>query len=139
MVKWGYPDPSDPEIQSPTPRASGKTAEGERRLCDRCKVEFVVSADAPRDCMYHHGRTAPERVDGRRMWIYSCCKAERGSAGCEEGVHVISDRDNDKKLAEVVAYMKTEDVVKDKDRDAVVDIVALDCEMVCELGTPRCS
>lgn len=134
LVEWGYPDPNVAALQSPaTPRPS---SEGTTTTCLRCKIDFVVlTTQTVGDCMFHHGKTAPERVDGRRMWIYSCCKKERGSAGCEEGVHVFSDRDDDIKLAERAPYKTTSQVIKDKplsQERKFVDVVGIDCEMISE-------
>jgi RNA exonuclease 1 len=133
MTEWGYPDLNDPEIQSKTPRSTRESAVGERRDCDRCKVEFMVVKDnAPTHCIYHHGRVAPQGIGASRQWLFGCCGKGRNEPGCEEGVHVVSDKDDDKKLAEVHAFMTTEDVVSNKKSDTVADVVAMDCEMICE-------
>lgn len=132
MVEWGYPDPRDTSLAAPIPEGTDITAEGQSRLCDRCKIEFVVSTHQEFGvCHFHHGRISPERVDGKRVWIYSCCKKERGSAGCQEGVHVFSNKDDDSKLAAVVPFKTTEAVTEGRPGDTVLDVVALDCEMIC--------
>lgn len=131
FAEWGYPDPDDAKLVNPP--LVEPSAEGTEKNCDRCKVAFIVSAEklAERfgECRYHHGRTAPERVEGKRKWIYTCCRKERGEAGCEEGIHVFRDGDDDAKLASRVPFVRT-DLLGGK---GALQVVGMDCEMICEL------
>lgn len=130
--KWGYPDPSNPELQHPTNRIPPGGSEGTKQTCDRCKVEFVVDPSPLEDCRFHSGRVAPERVEGRRKWIYSCCKMERGTAGCQEGHHVFSDREDDVKLSARIPFRYAKDLRADRKWGQYLDVLGLDCEMICE-------
>ena len=131
LVAWGYPDYADDSLcTGPTT----PSAEGSSTACDRCKVPFVVSAakldERFGECKFHPGRIAPERVEGRRKWIYSCCKRERGEAGCTDGVHVFSEKEEDGKLASRYRFRRLGDIANAGTAGAVV--VGLDCEMVCK-------
>lgn len=129
---WRYPDPTDPALIS----GGGKdpSGEGSTQNCIRCKVPFLVSAIDLEgrfgECKFHYGKTAPERVEGRRKWIYSCCDRERGEAGCEDGVHVFTDGEVDTALARRVGFRTVEQVRGTEAKDGV-DVVGMDCEMIC--------
>lgn len=129
--KWRYPDFNDDDLVHPPNMQPD--LEGATRTCSRCRKEFVVSSanlqDRVGECHFHHGRLAPDRIEGRRKWIYSCCRRERGEAGCEEGVHVFSDGDEDKVLAERVAYVKVGTEAGGTGTGSVV--LGMDCEMIC--------
>ncbi|ODO12042.1 hypothetical protein I350_00826 [Cryptococcus amylolentus CBS 6273] len=138
FAKWGYPLPDDPELVGEG-TGSKPSGEGETHNCDRCKISFAVSSQnlAARfgECRYHYGRTAPERVEGRRKWIYSCCGKERGEAGCEDGVHVFKEED-DQALARREGFKSVRTCAEESKRDGksiVGDgfgVVAMDCEMI---------
>ncbi|WVQ85724.1 hypothetical protein IAT38_007890 [Cryptococcus sp. DSM 104549] len=141
---WRYPDPRDERLWGPE-AGSAPNGEGENHTCERCKVPFVVSGknleERFGECRYHYGRTAPERVEGRRKWIYSCCGKERGEAGCEDGVHVFSDGEDDVALARRVGFMTVRQCVeqaKGKGKGVEVgegaEVVAMDCEMINTTG-----
>lgn len=142
--KWGYPDPSGEGLTGRGVETK-PDGEGETHDCDRCKVSFIVSSKNLErrfgECRYHYGRTAPERVEGRRKWIYSCCGKERGEQGCEEGIHVFKDGEDDKELAKRVAYKTVRmclEEAKASGKNVVGEgygVVAMDCEMICESTT----
>jgi hypothetical protein len=129
LLKWGYPDPNNLSLLN---GGSDPTAEGTIQTCDRCRILFSVSSkDLEKrfgECRFHYGRTAPERIEGKRTWIYSCCKKERGEAGCEDGIHVFREGGDDDKLAKRVAYKKTTGV-----QESHADILGIDCEMLCKM------
>ncbi|KIS01699.1 RNA exonuclease 1 [Cryptococcus deuterogattii 2001/935-1] len=137
--KWGYPDPSGEGLTG-TGVETKPDGEGETHNCDRCKMSFIVSSknleERFGECRYHYGRTAPERVEGRRKWIYSCCGKERGEQGCEEGIHVFKDGEDDKELAKRVAYKTVRMCLEDakaSGKNVVGEgygVVAMDCEMI---------
>ena len=83
------------------------------------------------ECHFHHGRLAPERIEGFRKWIYSCCKRERGEEGCEEGIHVFNCGDDDAMLAKRVPYVRVGKGVDDGNKGGV-EVLGMDCEMICE-------
>lgn len=130
LREWGYPDMDDSALQSP----QEKDPPDAMRTCDRCKVDFVVtSSNETGPCTYHFGRLAPEVREGRRTWLYSCCARERGTPGCEEGIHVFSFRDDDRKLAAYAPYKTSWQVCKSKEEpSAHIEVVGMDCEMICE-------
>jgi RNA exonuclease 1 len=132
---WAYPDPTDPNLVE----GGGEEpdAEGTTQDCSRCKVTFEVSSqhldERVGECKFHYGRVAPERVEGRRKWIYSCCKRERGEAGCEDGIHVFNEKEDDAKLKKRVGYKSVKQVAKNmRGPKGWLDVVAMDCEMIRE-------
>ncbi|KAK8865616.1 hypothetical protein IAR55_000760 [Kwoniella newhampshirensis] len=133
---WRYPDPRDESLTGPG-TGQEPDAEGTSQTCNRCKVPFIVSSTNLEkrfgECHYHYGKTAPERVEGRRKWIYSCCGRERGEQGCEEGIHVYSDGDDDAILAKRVGYKTVSKCVEESKGIEVgegVEVVGMDCEMI---------
>ena len=129
---WRYPDPTDASLI--VGGGEDPSAEGTTQTCSRCKNPFVVSSDNLEgrfgECKFHYGRTAPERIEGRRKWIYSCCGRERGEAGCEEGVHVFTDEEEDKALARRIGFRKVKQCREGLPKDGM-DVVGMDCEMIC--------
>ncbi|WVQ96989.1 hypothetical protein IAU59_004098 [Kwoniella sp. CBS 9459] len=131
---WRYPNPLDEALFGPE-AGSEPDAEGSEQPCSRCKVPFVVSSkDLEKrfgECRYHYGRTAPQRVEGRRKWIYSCCGRERGEQGCEEGIHVFTDGEDDRALAKRVGFKTVRQCVGVEGGLGVGNgVVAMDCEMI---------
>ncbi|WVF70973.1 hypothetical protein IAT40_005769 [Kwoniella sp. CBS 6097] len=131
---WRYPNPKDEALFGPE-AGSEPDAEGTEQTCSRCKIPFVVSSKGLEErfgeCKFHYGRTAPERVEGRRKWIYSCCGRERGEQGCEEGIHVFSDGEDDRALAQRVAFRTVRQCVGEGGGlGAGNEVVAMDCEMI---------
>lgn len=133
--KWRYPNPTDNTLVDPP--VIEPDAEGSDQKCSRCKIEFTVSSERLKEraiegeCHFHHGRLAPERIEGIRKWIYSCCKRERGEEGCEEGVHVFNHGDDDHLLAKRVPYARVGQGVDEKNNRGV-EVLGMDCEMICE-------
>ncbi|KAL7423563.1 RNA exonuclease 3 [Cryptotrichosporon argae] len=135
FAKWRYPDPRNAALTDPPVEPN---AEGTEQTCERCKVPFVVlSRELDQrlgECTYHYGRPVPERVEGKRKWVYTCCKRERGSAGCEDGVHVFAEKDDDAALARRVAYRTTEAIADELRAKGLpvgdAEVVGMDCEMI---------
>ncbi|CAD6584729.1 MAG: RNA exonuclease 3 [Tremellales sp. Tagirdzhanova-0007] len=129
---WRYPDPTDSSLGSGG--GEDPSAEGTTQTCSRCKIPFSVLSVNPEsrfgECRFHYGRTAPELIEGRRKWIHSCCKRERGEVGCEDGVHVFTDGEDDAALARRVGYRNVKQV-RDGEETEGVDVVGMDCEMIC--------
>jgi len=130
--KWRYPNPNDDSLVNPP--LVKPDGEGEEQTCGRCKKPFTVSSKRMKErmgeCHFHHGRLAPERIEGFRKWIYSCCKRERGEEGCEEGIHVFNCGDDDAMLAKRVPYVRVGKGV-DSGNKGGVEVLGMDCEMIC--------
>ena len=173
-----------------TPEGEGSnhtTCLGERKMCDRCGVDFTVrgpteQAAAPHPpCVYHWGKATMERIDGHRMARWSCCGSDRtlNEQGCaiaefhvfkdgkswkfsdrrqmatdEEGqkrekkeeIEVLHSREAFKSTKRVLRELReasgTTGAGTKRKRDGVHDIVAMDCEMICECqatvsGSPK--
>ena len=76
------------------------TCLGERKMCDRCGVDFTVRGpseqrvDPHPPCVYHWGKATMERLDGVRMQRWSCCGSDRtlNEPGCAVAeFHVFKD------------------------------------------------
>jgi hypothetical protein len=161
-----------------TPEGEGSTHTtclGERKMCDRCGVDFTVRGPAEQamaphpPCVYHWGKATMERIDGHRMARWSCCGSDRtlNEQGCAIAeFHVFKDgkswkfsdrrqmatdeegqKREKKEEIEVLhsreAFKSTKRVLRElreasgtagnkRKRDGVHDIVAMDCEMICE-------
>lgn len=130
--KWRYPDPSGRAID----RAEAgiqPNLEGHVQTCSRCKLDYTVTADISDrfgECLFHHGRLAPERVEGQRKWLFSCCGKERGREGCEEGVHVFSEGGDDILLNQRQGYKSVKEIAASSKAHAWLDVVGIDCEMI---------
>lgn len=132
LLQWGYPDYSNAELLVPPIVVSEIT---ERQVCDRCKKDFDPRVTYELgDCVYHYGRPRPERREGRRVWLYTCCGKERGAPGCEDGIHVFSFGEDDSKLAALEPYQTTQKLHHEYEIPATraMEIVGMDCEMICE-------
>lgn len=98
LLDWGYPNWNDVQLLSPPDDIANQASNPQ--VCERCNATFDPNVIYEQgDCVYHYGRPRPERREGRRVWLYSCCAKERGAPGCEEGVHVFSFKEDDIKLA----------------------------------------
>ncbi len=151
LVKWRY--------MTDIPEGPGGTepdALGQVKTCDRCRVEFTVSdtidyvamaAQRERgECIHHWGRLMPIRQEGRKIWVYSCCREPRGSEGCSDGLHVFKDGDarglestredtdeGDKLLHKRLEFKLVAEVRKEAGKEQKPqDVVAMDCEMICK-------
>ncbi|KLT45408.1 ribonuclease H-like protein [Cutaneotrichosporon oleaginosum] len=134
LVQWGYPDYNNEELLAPPVIISSIT---ERQVCDRCKKDFDPNVEYELgDCTFHYGRPRPERREGRRVWLYSCCGKERGAPGCEDGIHVFSFKEDDAKLAALEPYRTTQQVHSQNDilASGAFEIVGMDCEMIYTTG-----
>lgn len=137
--KWRYPDPTGNSLDR-SEAGCEPNLEGHVQTCSRCKLDYTVTADVSDrfgECLFHHGRLAPERVEGQRKWLFSCCGKERGREGCEEGVHVFSESDDDVLLNRREGYLTVAEVAeqlkaKGKGSAGWLDVVGIDCEMIRE-------
>ena len=144
---WGYPDYTDDALVTPPEVVPDAT--GTEQTCDRCHGLFVVSpvpvsdeakAEKMGQCTYHFGKLQPQIVEGRKKWLYSCCTKERGESGCQGGLHVFRHKDDDPALARREPYKRVKEVCKEveqiegkaKGSSSWLEIVAIDCEMICE-------
>lgn len=131
LIEWGYPDFNNPQLLSPPDPSSLPM---DTQACERCKAIFSPNVTYEQgDCVYHYGRPRPERREGRRVWLYTCCGKERGTPGCQDGIHVFSFKEDDLKLAIVEPYRTTEQVFGERATPSTrpIDIVGMDCEMIC--------
>lgn len=88
------------------------------------------------ECIHHYGRIYPDKIDGEKAWLYSCCRKERGTSGCYKGVHVFNEREDDEKLASRVGFKTVKNQVEENRGlgrvEAFEDVVGMDCEMICK-------
>ncbi|GAA6032601.1 hypothetical protein JCM8097_004835 [Rhodosporidiobolus ruineniae] len=114
------------------------TEEGNVRVCDRCKKEFVVRGDLSEDdrhaCAYHYGRVVTEKIGGQKQRVWSCCPAV-GAPPCQTGPHVFKDEDP-KLLHARVPFLPSSSLrsssssATDTALPPAIDLAALDCELI---------
>lgn len=134
---WRYPDPSDPALSQ---GGTEPDAKGSMQNCDRCGQPFLVTtanlAERAGECVYHYGKMLPDKINGKKVWAYTCCRKERGTGGCHKGVHIFNEREDDVKLASRVGFKTVKQQVQENRlegrAEAFVDVVGMDCEMICK-------
>lgn len=131
LIEWGFPNPTNENLV--TNGGEEPDLEGSSQKCHRCKVLFVVDSknleSRMGECSHHYGKLRPERVEGMRKWLYTCCKRERGGAGCEDGVHAFREED-DFYLHRRKGFRRVNQITSKG--GGWLDVVAMDCEMVCK-------
>ncbi|GAA5882690.1 hypothetical protein JCM16303_006546 [Sporobolomyces ruberrimus] len=104
---------------------------GQKRVCDRCKGEFVVKNElthADRQaCSYHYGKMMSEKIGGVRQRVWSCCPTPQATP-CQVGPHVFKDEDPIDLHARV-GFITSSSLPRPS-RSELQDLVALDCELL---------
>ncbi|TFK55937.1 hypothetical protein OE88DRAFT_1621054 [Heliocybe sulcata] len=137
MQKWGYVT----EIPE-GPGGDRPSEEGNTMKCERCKEQFLVKRmELADECTFHWGRPYSKQVNGERMRIYSCCGKPTGeSEGCHKGPHVFYET-KPEELHARHAFSPTRPPSTPESgsgsKDTVLDVVALDCEMIYTTGGMR--
>ncbi|WWC88171.1 uncharacterized protein L201_003076 [Kwoniella dendrophila CBS 6074] len=135
---WRYPNPENPELYDENLIEIKPDGEGEEHICSRCKISFIVSSKNieeriknGKECKFHYGKPIPERIEGKRKWIYTCCGKERGELGCQDGIHVFSHEDNDLELSKRFPFKNVNQLVdKEGGLGKYNNVIAMDCEMI---------
>ncbi|KZT36848.1 hypothetical protein SISSUDRAFT_1049379 [Sistotremastrum suecicum HHB10207 ss-3] len=101
--------------------------------CDRCQKAFLVKRleHGPETCVAHWGRQVFDKSMGEKQKIWSCCSQPLGSTGCDIGVHVFYENEvADLHARHAFSYTESSSA-------SVLDVVALDCEMIYTTGGMR--
>lgn len=102
--------------------------------CERCQKAFLVKRleNDPEKCIAHWGRQVYDKsLGGEKQKIWNCCSQPLGSTGCDIGVHVFYENDvSDLHSRHAFSFTQSS-------HESVLDVVALDCEMIYTTGGMR--
>ncbi|KAJ7908264.1 hypothetical protein B0H13DRAFT_2233283 [Mycena leptocephala] len=102
--------------------------------CDRCAKSFLVKRkDEAEQCIYHWGKPVTRKVSGQRERVYRCCSRAAPAPdddGCVRGPHVFYEsKPEDLHARHAFSYLKSP-----PSPSTVLDVAALDCEMIYTTG-----
>ncbi|KAJ7094675.1 Rexo1 protein [Mycena belliarum] len=103
--------------------------------CDRCGKSFIVKRmDEAEECTYHWGRPISSTTGGQKVRVYRCCyKQVPDDDGCAQGPHVFYEtKAEDLHARHAFSYLKYP-----PSPNTVLDVAALDCEMIYTTGGMR--
>ncbi|KAJ6539436.1 ribonuclease H-like domain-containing protein [Mycena capillaripes] len=103
--------------------------------CDRCGKAFLVKRKEEADCcMYHWGKPITRTASGQRERVYRCCyKPAPDDDGCVRGPHVFYEsKPEDLHARHAFSHLKSPPTPS-----TVLDVAALDCEMIYTTGGMR--
>ncbi|KAJ7638905.1 ribonuclease H-like domain-containing protein [Roridomyces roridus] len=109
--------------------------EGSIKTCDRCgKPSVVRRKDDAEECVYHWGRPESRTVSGSKTRVYRCCSMPApDNEGCVRGPHVFYEsKAEDLHARHAFSYLKPP-----PSANTVLDVAALDCEMIYSTGGMR--
>ncbi|KAI9508949.1 Rexo1 protein [Russula earlei] len=132
LQRWNY------MVEIPVEWGAGgesPSADGELFTCERCKMPYIVRpldhdpaiAEA---CHYHWGKPLYRSIGGERTRTYTCCSltADVHADGCTRGPHVFYETEAS------LLHARHPFSESPPSTSSVLDIVALDCEMVYTTG-----
>ncbi|KAG5648975.1 hypothetical protein DXG03_000324 [Asterophora parasitica] len=138
MIKWGYftavPD---------SPGGTEPSLEGKIAKCERCSQPFQVKAQTEALCVHHWGKPYSIKVNGEKVRLYNCCsRAVSDPEGCSRGPHVFYESKLDDLHARFPFSFLLDPPQAGKGKGqvqkrTVLDVAALDCEMVYTTGGMR--
>jgi len=127
MVKWEY------IVESPEgPGGDRVHDEGLTRTCERCRTEFAVKGEGfdTTECRFHWARPRMQKVPGgKKEKFFACCQSSDWNEGCQLGAHVFRETSAEDLHARH-AFTPTAPFDTEKGREKMIDVVALDCEMI---------
>ncbi|KIJ54809.1 hypothetical protein M422DRAFT_153255 [Sphaerobolus stellatus SS14] len=131
LILWGYivDVPDGPGGDLPT-------SEGAEQVCERCQQNFVVKAlgdGADEACTYHWARPYTMMANGEKIRTYRCCAMLHPSPGCTQGPHVFYEK-KPEELHRRHAFSPSSEPPSTLSEDAVLDVAAIDCEMIYTTG-----
>ncbi|KAJ7764968.1 ribonuclease H-like domain-containing protein [Mycena maculata] len=103
--------------------------------CDRCgKPCLVKRKDEAEECIYHWGKPVSRTAGGQKVRVHRCCsKPAPDDGGCVRGPHVFYEsKAEDLHARHAFSYLKSP-----PSPNTVLDVAALDCEMVYTTGGMR--
>ena len=159
MRRWGY------IIDLPDgPGGTKPSLEGYTMQCERCNQPYMVKSEVqPEECLYHYGKQFSRNVNGEcserqlsqrlmliiivgeKIRVYTCCSRPTSEGGgCVRGPHVFYETDP-QALHLRHAFSFSPQLVGDETSNpsapasTVLDVAAIDCEMVYTTGGMRCA
>ncbi|KAF7355397.1 Exonuclease domain-containing protein [Mycena sanguinolenta] len=130
---------------------------GELARCDRCGREFVVKSPPAStttegegaggrsreegECVYHWGKPITRTAGGQRERVFRCCYSlapGSGDDGCSQGPHVFYEKEVERLHARhAFSWLKPPPEDEKERPGTLLDVAALDCEMVYTTGGMR--
>jgi RNA exonuclease len=151
MVKWGY------VVDVPSgPGGDRSSAEGDEMVCERCTQRFVVTPigqGKDEACSFHWARPYTTTLNGQvsgipHCWMlsdahsgekiktYKCCAMTHPGPGCALGPHVFYEKTAED-LHRRHPFSLSSQPPSALAEDAVLDVAAIDCEMIYTTGGMR--
>ncbi|KAJ7682703.1 ribonuclease H-like domain-containing protein [Mycena polygramma] len=130
LAVWGFILDIPEGVGGDQPSLENKTAK-----CDRCGKAFQVKRkDEADNCIYHWGKPITRTAGGQRERVYRCCyKPAPDDDGCANGPHVFYEsKPSDLHARHAFSYLKSP-----PSPSTVLDVAALDCEMIYTTGGMR--
>ncbi|KAJ6485148.1 ribonuclease H-like domain-containing protein [Mycena vitilis] len=127
---WGFILDIPEGVGGDEPSLENKTAK-----CDRCGKAFQVKRkDEADNCIYHWGKPITRKAGGQKERVYRCCyKPAPDDDGCANGPHVFYESNpSDLHARHAFTYLKSP-----PSPSTVLDVAALDCEMIYTTGGMR--
>ncbi|KAJ7228576.1 ribonuclease H-like domain-containing protein [Mycena pura] len=103
--------------------------------CDRCGKPFQVKRkEEAEECIYHWGKPVSRTANGQKARVYRCCsRPAPDDDGCVRGPHVFYEsKPEDLHARHAFSYLKPP-----PSPSTVLDVAALDCEMIYTTGGMR--
>ncbi|EJU06041.1 hypothetical protein DACRYDRAFT_85886 [Dacryopinax primogenitus] len=127
MLKWEY------VVDAPEGPGGDRVAdEGLTKTCERCGTEFAVHGEGfdSAECKFHWARPRMQKVPGgKKEKFYACCQSSDSREGCQLGAHVFRELSTEDLHARH-PFTPTAPFAADKGKGTMLDVVALDCEMI---------
>ncbi|KAF8525311.1 ribonuclease H-like protein [Gautieria morchelliformis] len=134
MVAWGY------VVDVPAgPGGDRPSAEGDEMVCERCFQRFVVTPPGQgkdEACSFHWARPYTTTLNGEKIKTYKCCGMSHPGPGCAVGPHVFYEKTAEE-LHRRHPFSLSSHPPSALAEDAVLDVAALDCEMIYTTGGMR--
>lgn len=155
MATWGY------ILDVPDGLGGDKpSAEGDEMICERCSQRFVVTPmgeGKDEACSFHWARPYTTTLNGQDLYLktlqsnvsdicaifsgekiktYKCCAMSHPGPGCALGPHVFYEK-TPEELHRRHPFSLSSHPPSTLAEDAVLDVAAIDCEMIYTTGGMR--
>ncbi|TFK75814.1 hypothetical protein BDN72DRAFT_831251 [Pluteus cervinus] len=128
---WGFMT-----VTPPGPGGEQPSLEGKIATCERCGQPFQVKRMKEADeCIYHWGKPYSTKINGEKTRVYKCCSKQVTDAeGCSRGPHTFYEsKPEDLHSRHPFSFLRSSSTPV----RTILDIVALDCEMISTTGGSR--
>ncbi|KAF8529142.1 Rexo1 protein [Hysterangium stoloniferum] len=131
MIEWGF------VVDIPTgPGGDKPNSEGDEEVCERCTQRFIVTPlglGKDEACSFHWARPFTTTSNGEKIKTYKCCAMVHPGPGCARGPHVFYEKAPED-LHRRHPFTRSSHPAPNLSEDAVLDVAAIDCEMIYTTG-----